>query len=148
MACVEFRFDGLTRRGLLRLDTIRVPPCHTLSSQDSRAPTVSVNSILFFFKWRSQVLFVEPLIRLFRTYGDACPGFQCQDGFPHLCASFPVHNRFLRFTFDATPADLLTTSMAAGLFHPCEQALVWLESRKNHATASHHITRQTLYRLS
>ena len=104
----------------------------------------------FFFKWRSQVLFVEPLIRLFRTYGDACPGFQCQDGFPHLCASFPVHNRFLRFTFDATPADLLTTSMAAGLFHPyaCEQALVWLESRKNHATASHHITRQTLYRLS
>ena len=35
----------------------------------------------FFFKknfWRTYVLFVGPLIPLFRTSGDVCPGFQSQ----------------------------------------------------------------------
>ena len=53
---------------------------------------------------RTQVLFVGPLIPLFWTSGEVCPGFQSQDGFPHLCASSPVHNGFLRFTSGATPA--------------------------------------------
>ena len=60
----------------------------------------------FFFKnfCRTQVLFVGPLIPLFWTSGDVCPGFQSQDGFPRLRASLPVHNGFLRFTSGATPA--------------------------------------------
>ena len=33
---------------------------------------------------------------------------------PHLCASSPAHNGFLRFTSGVTPADLLAASMAAG----------------------------------
>ena len=45
-----------------------------------------------------------PLIPLFWTSRDVCPGFQSQGGFPCLCASSPVHNRFLRFTSSATPA--------------------------------------------
>ena len=35
-------------------------------------------------------------------------------GIPSLYASSPVSNGFLRFTTGATPADLLTASMAAG----------------------------------
>ena len=53
---------------------------------------------------KAQVLFVGPLIPLFWTSGDVCPGFQSQGGFPHLCASSPAHNGFLRFTSGATPA--------------------------------------------
>ena len=35
----------------------------------------------FFFNfWRTHVLFVEPLIPLFWTSGDVCPGFQSQGG--------------------------------------------------------------------
>ena len=30
--------------------------------------------------WRTHFLFVGPLIPLFRTYGDVCPGFQSQGG--------------------------------------------------------------------
>ena len=52
---------------------------------------------------------------------------------PHLCASLPESNRFLKFTSGETPADLLTASMAAeSFFDPhtctCVQALVELES--------------------
>ena len=43
---------------------------------------------------------------LFWTSGDVCPGFQSQVGFPHLRASWPAHNGFLKFTSSATPADL------------------------------------------
>ena len=32
--------------------------------------------------------------------------------------SSPAHNRFLRSTWGATPADLFAASMAAELFHP------------------------------
>ena len=35
-----------------------------------------------------------------------------------LCALLPAHNRILRFTSGATPADLLAASMAAKLFSP------------------------------
>ena len=59
-----------------------------------------------------------PLIPLFWTSGDVCPGFQCQGGFPCLHASLPVHNRFLRFIFVVTPAELLAASMAAQPFDP------------------------------
>ena len=61
---------------------------------------------IYFFKifCRTQVLFVGPLIPLFWTSGDVCPGFQSQGGFPHLRASSPVHNGFLRFTPGVTPA--------------------------------------------
>ena len=45
-----------------------------------------------------------PLLPLFWTSGDVCPGFQSQGGFPRLRASSPAHNGFLRFTSGATPA--------------------------------------------
>ena len=47
------------------------------------------------------------LIPLFWTSGDVCPGFQSQGGFPHLHASSPVHNGFLKFTSGATPANCI-----------------------------------------
>ena len=56
--------------------------------------------------------FVWPLMPLFWTSGDACPGFESQGGSPHLLASLPVCNGFLRFTPGATPADLLAARMA------------------------------------
>ena len=55
-----------------------------------------------------------PLIPLFWTSGDICPGFQSQGEPLALCAPSPVHNGFLRFTSGATPADLLRASIAAG----------------------------------
>ena len=86
-----------------------------------------LSNIKIFF-CRTQVLFVGPLKLLFWTSGDICPMFQSQGGFPHLHASLPMHNRFLRFTSGATPADLLMASMAAEPFHSgtftCVQALV------------------------
>ena len=44
----------------------------------------------------------------------------------HLCSLSPVCNGFLRFNSGVTPADILTASMAAKLFHSCYcvQALV------------------------
>ena len=51
----------------------------------------------FFFNFcRTQVLFVGPLIPLFWTSGDVCPGFQSQGGFlactlSCLCASPQIH---------------------------------------------------------
>ena len=75
-----------------------------------------------------------PLIPLFGTFGDTSPGFHSQGGFPCLHALSPVHNRFLRFTFGVTPADLLAANMAAEPFdpHTCIQALVGLKSRIKH----------------
>ena len=40
--------------------------------------------------WRTSAIFVEPLIPLFWTSGDICPGFQSQGGFPHLHALLPL----------------------------------------------------------
>ena len=36
---------------------------------------------------------------------------QIEDGFPHLHASLPACNEFLRFTTNVTPADLLVASI-------------------------------------
>ena len=58
------------------------------------------------------------LYPLFWTCGDFFPMFQSQGGFLYLCASSPVHNKFLRFTSGATPADLYAACMAAEAFHP------------------------------
>ena len=42
---------------------------------------IVMNITLFFLKfWRTHVLFVGPLIPLFWTSGDVCPGFQSQGG--------------------------------------------------------------------
>ena len=60
--------------------------------------------IIFFFFVGHKSFLVGPLIPLFLTSGDVCPGFQSQGGFPRLHASSPVHNRFLRFTSGVTPA--------------------------------------------
>ena len=60
-----------------------------------------------------------PLVPLFWTSGDVCPGFQSQGGFPCLDASLPVHNRFLRFTSGVTPADCIEVTWQPSLFDPC-----------------------------
>ena len=63
--------------------------------------------------------FVGSLIPLFWTSGEICPGFQSQGG-PINCIYIiwisPACNGFLRFTSGATPADLLTASIAAEPF--------------------------------
>ena len=63
--------------------------------------------------------FLGPLILLFWTSGDACPVFQSQHRFPHLCTLSTLCNRFLRFTSGVTPTDLLVANMAAKPLHPC-----------------------------
>ena len=57
-----------------------------------------ISTSIFFNFWRTSVLFVGPLMPLFWTSSDVCPGFQSQGGFPHLQASLPACNGFLRFT--------------------------------------------------
>ena len=51
-----------------------------------------------------------PLIPLFRTSGDVCPGFQSQGGLACMLSCLAL---FLRYTSGATPADLLMASMVA-----------------------------------
>ena len=91
----------------------------------------------FFFNfWRTHVLFVGPLIPLFGLLVMSALGFKAR---VDSLACFLACVLFLRFTSGATPADLLTASMAAD-FDPCTcsrqtypQALVvsrlepWLE---------------------
>ena len=48
---------------------------------------------IFFYILGALVVLMGPLILLFCTSGDVCPGFQSQTGFPHLCASLPVSER-------------------------------------------------------
>ena len=74
----------------------------------------------FFFKNKCLELsfFVGPLIPLFWTSGDICPGFQDQGGFPHLHASSPANNGFCRFTSGVTPGTFLVGSMALSHFDP------------------------------
>ena len=62
----------------------------------------------FFPFWRTQVLFMGPLIPLFWLSGDICPWFQSQGG--SLFACF-VAGVILRFTSGATPADCKDFSM-------------------------------------
>ena len=80
--------------------------------------------------WRTQVLFVGPLIPLFWTSGDICPGFQRLGGYLtcmllHLCTTYSF-----RFTSGVAPADLLAASIVAEPFHlyTCIPALVRLQS--------------------
>ena len=69
----------------------------------------------FVFKifWRTQVLFMGPLIHLFWTSGDVSFGIQSQRGQPysHLLEIFMIHS--ITFTSCVTPADLLVASMTA-----------------------------------
>ena len=67
---------------------------------------------LLIFSWRTLVLCVRPLLPLFWTSGDVCPGFQNQGGFLCMGAS----KRFLRFTSGGALADFLVASMPAKLF--------------------------------
>ena len=66
---------------------------------------ISVRLKKSFFRnfWRTSVVFVGPVIPLFWTSGDVCPGFQNQGGSPLLRASSSACNGILRFTFGATP---------------------------------------------
>ena len=53
------------------------------SSVNKRFDKNNLNICQFFFFlnfWRTHILFVGPLIPLFRTSGDICPGFQSQGG--------------------------------------------------------------------
>ena len=43
-----------------------------------------------------------PLISLFWTSGDICPGFQSRGGFPRLCASSPAHNGLVVATLNSS----------------------------------------------
>ena len=53
-----------------------------------------------------------PLIPLFWTSGDICPGFQSQGGSLACCLTWVI----LRFTSGVTPADCIEVSMAAEPF--------------------------------
>ena len=53
------------------------------------------------------------------TSGDVCPGFQSQGGSPRLWSLSPVCNRIIRFTFGATPADILTITNVRTLWCSC-----------------------------
>ena len=96
------------------------------------APTNHLSVILtqlFFKKFfgRTSVLFVGPLIPLFWTFGDICPGFQSQGG-SFFCVCF-LSCVILRFTSGVTPADCVEVSMAAEPFRStylqtCPKALV------------------------
>ena len=85
----------------------------------------------FVFKfWRTQVLFVGPLIPLFWTSGDVCPGFQSQGGSLFVCFLTCV---ILRFISGSTPANLLVTSMVTNPFRSthlqgCPQTLVGIRT--------------------
>ena len=64
----------------------------------------------------TSVLLVSPLLPLFWTFDDIYLEFQNRGRSPRLHGLSAMCNRFLRFTSDATPADLLNASMAAKAF--------------------------------
>ena len=74
----------------------------------------------FFLNWRTQVLFVGPLITLFWTaLVMSALGFKArEDSLTCMLCLSTVCNGFLRFTSGVTLADLLVASMAAEPFHP------------------------------
>ena len=57
--------------------------------------------------------FVGPLIPLFWTSGDVCPGSERQGGFPWLHASSLVSNGLLRLTSRVTPTNLLVADITS-----------------------------------
>ena len=63
-------------------------------------------------------LFVGPLIPLFWTFGDVCPRFQSQGGFPCLHGLSAACNRFLKFTSSVTPANFLAEELFCFYFLP------------------------------
>ena len=95
------------------------------------------------------VPFVGPLIPLFWTSGDDCPGFQSQGEFLHLCSLSPVCNGFPRFTCGVTPVDILTASMAVKPFHSCFCMQALYSSPGSSIMLPHsNVMRHMLYRLS
>ena len=76
----------------------------TIHVRDGTSWQRRIRYIFCFNFWKAQVLFVEPLIPLFRISGDILSGF-----LRHV-------TRTLRFTSGVTPADLLAASMAADPF--------------------------------
>ena len=77
---------------------------------------------------------MEPLISLFWTSGDVCPGSESQSGFPYFISD--------------SLADLSVACLAAEPFpmHILSnvQALVGLESRIEHPATSQHVTRHMI----
>ena len=96
--------------------------------------------------WRTWVLFVGPLIPLFWTSGDVCPGFQSQGG--SLVCMLPCLH-----TTDAsdsqvsgvTPADLLVASKAANCVSNMRVAEVGFDQETSHTVSRHaiHLAIQT-----
>ena len=79
--------------------------------------------------WRTQVLFMGPLISLFLTSGDVCPGMQSQGGSLACFLTWVI----LRFTSGVTPANCIDVSMAAKPFwskylQTCPQALAEVQT--------------------
>ena len=64
-------------------------------------------------QWESIKL--VPLIPLFWTSCEVCPGFQSQGGSPRLRALSPACNGFLRLASGEEPADLLAENHLGGL---------------------------------
>ena len=88
------------------------------------------------------VLFVGPLIPLFCTSGDFCPGLKSQGG-SLVCFLTSV---ILRFTSGVTPADCIEVSIAAKSFwstylQTCPQALVevWARAQTHHCPCCVHL---------
>ena len=74
--------------------------------------TICFLFFLLIFFWRTEVLFLGPLMPLFWTPGYVCPGFQSQ-GRSFACFFACV---ILRFTSSAAPTDCIEVSMAAEPF--------------------------------
>ena len=74
---------------------------------------IQFNSLQLFLIWRTLVLFKGPMIPLFWTDGDICPGFQSQGG----SLTFMLHHLHNLHSSDSH-ADLLATSLPAKRFDP------------------------------
>ena len=75
-----------------------------------------------------------PLVTLFRTNGGIYPVFQSQAGSTGFPALSPLCDRFLRFIFVGTSANLLVASMAA---NPLFQALTGLKFTPQRVAGRH-----------
>ena len=85
----------------------------------------------FFWIWRKSVLSGVTDTPVF----EICPGFQRQDGFPHLRASSIACNRFLRFISGGTPADFLAASMLLLFFTFVVRITCWIYRKQKVLTA-------------
>ena len=89
---------------------------------------VAQTRVNFFFNfWRASVLFVGPLMPLFWTFGDICPGFQSQGGSPHLHVLFACTQQNTRIDLWC---NILLTPWQPSHSHPqtYKQALVGLKT--------------------